>query len=91
MADLFAQVMQFLLSALGLTAVPDMAGLGLAVALLAVAALVAVVVTTGALRTGDGSSPHPLRAIDVSTIPPQSDPSADGHPRPRAPGAVRAV
>lgn len=87
---MFEQLVQFALSALGLVAVPDMAVLGLAVAVLAVTALV-VAVTFGIVRVDGGSAPHPLRAIEIGTLLPQSDPDAAGHPRPRAPGVVRAV
>lgn len=95
MADGIEQVVQFVLSALGLVAMPDVASLDLAaltlaVALLTVTALV-VAITLGVVRAGHDSSPHPLRAIDPSTLLSQSDPDAAGHPRPRAPGVVRAV
>jgi hypothetical protein len=84
-----------MLSALGLVAMPDLASLDLAaltlaVALLAVTALV-VAITLDIAQTGQGSAPHPLRAIGASILLAQSDPDADGHPRPRAPGVVRAV
>ncbi|GAB3595430.1 DUF6412 domain-containing protein [Microbacterium tumbae] len=90
MRDAFEQLMPFTLSALGLIAVPDLAVLGLAVAILAVSALL-VAVALGAVPLGSGSAPHPLRAIGASTLLPQSDPDAAGHPRPRAPGVARAV
>ncbi|MGF6822335.1 hypothetical protein M2317_001239 [Microbacterium sp. ZKA21] len=84
------QLMAFVLSVLGLVAMPDMAALGLAVAVLAVAALV-VAVAISAPAVGKDSPPHPLRGIDASALLSQSDPDAAGHPRPRAPGVVRAV
>lgn len=95
MADAIEQLMQLILSAFGLVAMPDLASLDLAaltlaVALLTVAALV-VAITLGVVQAGQGSAPHPLRAIDPSTLLSQSDPAAAGHPRPRAPGVVRAV
>ena len=95
MADAFEQLMQLMLSALGMVAMPDVASLDLAaltltVALLTVTALV-VAITLGVVPAGQGSAPHPLRAIDASTLLSQSDPDAPGHPRPRAPGVVRAV
>lgn len=95
MVDAFEQLMRFLLSTLGMVAMPDVASLDLAaltlaVALLTVTALV-VAITLGVAPTGQGSAPHPLRAIDPSTLLSQSDPDASGHPRPRAPGAARAV
>ncbi|WP_426188262.1 DUF6412 domain-containing protein [Microbacterium sp. TWP3-1-2b2] len=95
MADWIEKLMQLVLSALGLAGTPDLAtldlaALSLAVAVLAVATLI-VTITLGAVRTGQGSAPHPLRAIGRSVLLSQSDPDAAGHPRPRAPGVVRAV
>jgi len=94
-ADAFAQLMQLAVSVLGLAAVPDVstmeiAALALAVALLAVASL-AIAITLGVVRTGQGTAPHPMRAIGRSVLLAQSDPDAAGHPRPRAPGAAPAV
>jgi len=95
MADRIEQLMQFVLSALGLFNVPDLASLDLAALSLAVALLVAltlvVAITLGVVHAGQGSAPHPLRAIGRSVLLSQSDPDAAGHPRPRAPGVVRAV
>ncbi|WP_144792728.1 DUF6412 domain-containing protein [Microbacterium paludicola] len=95
MTDGLGQLVQLLLSALGLVALPDLAALDLAaltlaIAVIAVAALT-VLITLGIVRAGQGSAPHPRRAIDPSALLSQSDPRADGHPRPRAPGVVRAV
>ncbi|MDQ0642668.1 DUF6412 domain-containing protein [Microbacterium murale] len=95
MADRIEQLVQLVLSVLGLSAMPDLASLdlaalSLAVALLAVATLV-VAITLGVLHAGQGSSPHPLRAIGRSVLLSQSDPDAAGHTRSRAPGVVRAV
>lgn len=95
MADAFEQIMQLMLSALGLFNMPDLAtldlaALTLAVALLAVTAFV-VAYTFGIAESGQGSSPHPLRAIDLSVLLSQSDPRAGGHPRPRAPAVASAV
>ncbi|MGM7698712.1 DUF6412 domain-containing protein [Microbacterium sp. A84] len=95
MADTFEQLMQLMLSALGLFNMPDLAtldlaALSLAVALLAVTALI-VAYAFGLVQPGQGSSPHPLRAIDLSVLLSQSDPDAAGHPRPRAPGVAFAV
>lgn len=90
MAGMIEQLTAFVLSALGLVAMPDMAALGLAVAIVAVAALI-LAVSMGAPHAGKASPPHPLRGIDASTLLSQSDPDAAGHPRPRAPGIVRAV
>lgn len=93
--DAFAQLIQLVASVLGLAAVPDLsameiAALALAVAVLSVATL-AVAITLGIVHPGQGSSPHPLRAIGRSVLLAQSDPDAAGHPRPRAPGAAPAV
>ncbi|WP_417508828.1 DUF6412 domain-containing protein [Microbacterium sp.] len=89
------QLMQLVASVLGLTAMPDLSTMEIAVLTLAVAVLavttLAVVITLGIFQTGQGSSPHPLRAIGASVLLAQSDPGAAGHPRPRAPGVVRAV
>lgn len=94
-SDALAQLMQLVASVLGLAAAPDlsameMAALALAVAVLSVAAL-AVAITLGIVQTGQGTAPHPLRAIGRSVLPAQSHPDAAGHPRPRAPGAAPAV
>lgn len=95
MADGLEQLMQFVLSALGLVAMPDLASLDLAALTLALALLtvvtLVVAITLGIVQAGRGSAPHPLRAIGASVLLAQSDPDADGHPRPRAPGVARAV
>lgn len=90
MSDAFGALVQFLLAALGFVTTPDVTVLGLAVAVIAVAVL-AIAIARLAAPAGTDSAPHPLRAIDISTLLPQSDPSADGHPRPRAPGVARAA
>ncbi|HWK78461.1 DUF6412 domain-containing protein [Microbacterium sp.] len=95
MVDGLEQLLQLMLSALGLVAMPDLASLDLAaltlaLALLTVAALI-VAITLGVVGAGQGSAPHPLRAIGASILLAQSDPDADGHPRPRAPGVARTV
>lgn len=90
MAEFFSTLTQLLLAALGVVAAPDASMLGLAVAVIAMAVL-ALTVAHGAVRAGKSSPPHPLRAIDVSTLLGQSDPDAAGHPRPRAPGAATAA
>jgi len=95
MADWFEQVAQLTLTVLGVLNVPDLAAMDIAALSLTLALLAAVTVVVaivlGVLQPGQGSSPHPLRAIDPSVLLSQSDPRADGHPRPRAPGVVRAV
>ncbi|MFS0854008.1 DUF6412 domain-containing protein [Microbacterium sp. 179-I 3D4 NHS] len=90
MNEWFEQVLSVMLAALGLVSVPDAATLGVAIALVAVAALiVAVVLSVGPAL--DAGAPHPLRAIDASALLTQSDPDAAGHPRPRAPGTALAA
>lgn len=95
MADWFEQMVQLMLTALGVLNMPDLAALdvtalSLALAVLAVATVV-VAIVLGVIPAERGSSPHPLRAIDVSALLSQSDPDAAGHPRPRAPGVAPAV
>lgn len=89
--EAFAQLLQLIASVLGATALPEAsAAVAITVALLAVATIL-VALTFGIVRTGQGTAPHPRRAIDRSTLPAQSHPDAAGHPRPRAPGAAPAV
>lgn len=95
MADWFEQMVQLMLSVLGVLNMPDLAttdfaALILALAMLAVVSVI-VAIVLGVVQAGQGSSPHPLRAIGASVLLSQSDPDAAGHPRPRAPGVVRAV
>ncbi|MFD5226398.1 DUF6412 domain-containing protein [Microbacterium sp. NPDC058342] len=94
MIDAIGSLLQLLLAALG--AVPLPAGLSAGGALGMAALFVAVAVIAIALSAvtpipGLRSAPHPRRAIDPSTLLAQSDPDADGHPRPRAPGVAPAV
>lgn len=90
MNEWFGQMLTFVASALGLVAVPDAAALGLAIALIALTTLTITVALSIAPPT-PRSAPHPLRAIDASTLLAQSDPDAAGHPRPRAPGVAVAA
>ncbi|MGO2521342.1 MAG: DUF6412 domain-containing protein [Microbacterium sp.] len=95
MSEWFEQMVQLMLSALGVLNMPDLAtvdfaALSLALALVVVAT-VAVAIVIGVVQPEQGSSPHPLRGIGRSVLLSQSDPDAAGHPRPRAPGVVRAV
>jgi hypothetical protein len=90
MGEWFEQVLSVMLAALGLVSVPDATTLGVAIALVAVAALIVAVVRSVGPAL-DAGSPHPLRAIDASAILAQSDPDAAGHPRPRAPGTALAA
>lgn len=90
MSEWFGQMLGFVATALGLVTVPDAAALGLAIALLAVTVLTLAVVLSVRQQTS-ADTPHPLRAIAVGTLLPQSDPDAAGHPRPRAPGVATAA
>lgn len=87
-------LLQLLLTALGVVPLPsglDAGGvLGIAAVLVAVT-VIAIAVALVAPLFGIRSTPHPRRAIDVSTLLAQSDPDAAGHPRPRAPGVASAV
>lgn len=91
MGEMFRELLQLLLAALGVVTVPEPSILGLTVAVLALSLLVLAIRTLVLTAPGGASPPHPLRAIDVSTLLTQSDPDAAGHPRPRAPGVVRAA
>lgn len=94
MIDSISTLLQLMLAALGVVPVPSglTAGgmLGIAAVLVAFA-VIALAVTLVTPPFGIRSAPHPRRAIDVSTLLSQSDPDAAGHPRPRAPGVVRAA
>ncbi|WP_144874407.1 DUF6412 domain-containing protein [Microbacterium sp. 1.5R] len=90
MSEWFSQMLSFVASALGLIAVPDAATLGLAIAVIALTTLT-IVVALSVAPPPARTAPHPLRAIDASTLLGQSDPDAAGHPRPRAPGVVAAA
>lgn len=90
MNEWFGQMLGFVASALGLIAVPDAAALGVAIALIALATLT-IAVALSLVPATEGTTPHPMRAIDVSTLLAQSDPDAAGHPRPRAPGVAVAA
>lgn len=90
MAEMFSALLQLMLTTLGAVPLPDAGMLGIATLVITAAVLalaVAVVDPRALLR----ASPHPLRAIGVSVLLGQSDPAADGHPRPRAPGVARAA
>ena len=87
---MLAIVVAGLATVLGIVAIPDAATVGLAIALVALATLT-IAVALSLVPPGEGASPHPLRAIDVSAPLAQSDPDAAGHPRPRAPGVAVAA
>ncbi|OAN40441.1 DUF6412 domain-containing protein [Microbacterium sp. H83] len=87
MSEWFERMLGFVAAALGLVTLPDATALGVAIALVALTVLTLALVLSPAPSSG-GTSPHPLRAIDVSALLAQSDPDAAGHPRPRAPGVA---
>ncbi|MEV7800231.1 DUF6412 domain-containing protein [Microbacterium foliorum] len=87
MSEWFGQMLGFVAAALGIIAVPDAAALGVAIALIALTTLT-IAVALSLAPPSPSTAPHPLRAIDVSTLLAQSDPDASGHPRPRAPGVA---
>lgn len=62
-----------------------------AVALVTACVALASLLLPAPARDARPGSPHPRRAIDVSSPLAQSDPDAPGHPRPRAPQAVAAA
>ena len=90
MSEWFGQMLGFVAAAIGLVTMPDAAPLGLAIALLAVTVLTLALVLS-VRHQASADAPHPLRAIEVGTLLPQSDPDAAGHPRPRAPGVATAA
>lgn len=87
---MFSALLQLLLTALGVTLTPDAAALSIAVAVLAVS-LLAFAIALIVPQAMKGSPPHPFRAIGASTLLAERHPDAAGHPRPRAPGVVRAA
>ncbi|MFS2279822.1 DUF6412 domain-containing protein [Microbacterium sp. OR21] len=94
MIDAIGMMLRTLLVALGAVPLPDglAAGGMLGIAAVLVATTVLVIVLAVLMpRFGIRSTPHPRRAISVSALVAQSDPDADGHPRPRAPGVVPAT
>ncbi|MFD5213285.1 DUF6412 domain-containing protein [Microbacterium sp. NPDC058345] len=89
MGEMIGTLLQLMLTALG--AAPQTDGmLGVAAVLIAVAVL-AVIIALAAPHSGVRLSMRPGGAIDASVLLAQSDPDADGHPRPRAPGAASAA
>ncbi|WP_309128348.1 DUF6412 domain-containing protein [Microbacterium sp.] len=89
MGEKIGTLLQLLLTALG--AVPLTDGvLGVAAVLVAVTVL-ALVVALAAPHSGLRLSVHPGGAVDATVLLAQSDPDADGHPRPRAPGFALAA
>ena len=94
MIDAIGMILRALLVALGAVPLPDglAAGGMLGIAAVLVATTVLVIVLAVLMpRFGIRSAPHPRRAISVSALVAQSDPDADGHPRPRAPEIAPAT
>lgn len=87
-----ADLLQLMLTLLGVVALPDAGQLGLAVVVIA---LLLVSLTLRAVVCALVAGHRPWQApreIDVSITPAHSDPDARGHARPRAPGfAARAA
>ncbi len=84
--DAFLRV---LLDVVGAANVADPTALAFTVAAAAAVAGLALACSALELPTGPPRiSPHPRRAIDVSTRVAQSHPDAPGHSRPRAPGVA---
>ncbi len=94
MIDAIGMMLRTLLVALGAVPLPDglAAGgmLGIA-AFLVAATVLAIALALLTPRFGIRPAPHPRRAISASALLAQSDPDADGHPRPRAPGVAPAT
>jgi len=94
MGDAISTLLQLMLTALGALPLPDTALAGgvfaVAAALIAVAVL-ALLVSAAAPRSGIRSSTRPGGVRDVSVLLAQSHPDADGHRRPRAPGLAPAA
>lgn len=90
MIEAMSTLLQLLLSALGAVPVPGPGMLGMAAVLVAVT-VVAMTLAVLTPQTGIRSTTHALRWIDLSTRLAQTHPDADGHPRPRAPGATFAA
>jgi hypothetical protein len=81
--------LQLVLSTLGMLTSSDvgtLGALGVALALVSGAVLLASMIALDVPAGGASSPVHPARAIDLSSPLSQSDPDAAGHPRPRAPG-----
>lgn len=93
MLDTISALLQLMLAALGVAVLPPgaMTGGMLGIALLVAVAVLAIALAVVTPLFGIRSTPHPRRAIDVSTVLAQSDPDAAGHPRPRAPGVAPAA
>ena len=92
MSESIAVVLRVLLEVLGVALVREPSALAFAAAAVAALAVLALAVAlVDPPASAIGSSPHPLRAIDVSVQVAQSHPDAPGHPRPRAPGIAASA
>ncbi|MGB4136834.1 MAG: DUF6412 domain-containing protein [Microbacterium sp.] len=90
MGETLGALLQLVLQAVGAVPIPEAGLLGIAASVIALA-LLTLVMAVVSPRTLLRSASHPRRAIDVSVLLAQSDPRADGHPRPRAPGVAHAA
>ncbi|MCW3492503.1 DUF6412 domain-containing protein [Microbacterium sp. SSM24] len=89
MTETLGVVLRLLLELMAGVAIREPSALAFAAAAIAAVAVLAITLARVELPvSATGSSPHPLRAIDVSVRLTQSDPDAAGHARPRAPGAA---
>lgn len=89
MGDVISTLLQLMLATFGAVPLPD-GVFGVAAVILALAVL-ALAVALAAPHSGIRLSMRPGGAIDASVLLAQSDPDADGHPRPRAPGVALAA
>ncbi|MFJ6654281.1 DUF6412 domain-containing protein [Microbacterium sp. NPDC091313] len=88
MFDGIVALLHMLLAVAGPLVAADGAGLAWAVVAIAAALAIAALLHGAVTRDGAAAGAHPWRAIDTSTLLSQSDPDAAGHPRPRAPGSA---
>lgn len=89
MFESLVTAVHLVLSTAGLIAASELGSfgaLGLTIALVSAAVVLAAVLTLALPGTAPTSLARAVRAIDVSSPLAQSDPDASGHPRPRAPG-----
>ncbi|KRB38423.1 UNVERIFIED_CONTAM: DUF6412 domain-containing protein [Microbacterium sp. SLM126] len=92
MTESIGVMLRLLLEVFAGVAIREPSALAFAAAAVAAVAVLAITLTLVELPvSATGSSPHPLRAIDVSVRLTQSHPDAPGHSRPRAPGAAASA
>lgn len=89
-------MLRILLAVLGIAGIAALVGaepgLTSTVAVLVAAGLVlALMVARAAPAAVPAALAHPSASIDVSVVPAQCDPDAEGHARPRAPGRGAAA